>query len=450
MCGIAGAINIPEAALVVRAMLHSLQNRGQQAAGIFSLEGDTYHQHRCLGTVANDIPEEILVGLIGDQAIGHNRYATAPNSAGIENIQPIFFTVDDAPIAIAHNGNFTNTKELEAVELLGTPFLTKSDTERFLRLVLREHRSTTLEQSIIATLDKMEGTCSAILTLPGKMIAIRDSWGNRPLYWGKHEDGYVVASETCALDAVGVFDYKEVDAGSVLMFTESGVEVTIFGDTVRRHCSFEWVYFSFPTSEIFGVHTASIREAFGRRLAKEHPVEADVIAGVPDSSNCAALGFAEENKRGALNRDLIVRRHNTGRTFIMPGQAKRKRAVTDKFAFDTQIIEGKRIVLIDDSLVRGTTSRGISRSLRERGATEVHWRIAAPPVTGQCYYGINTAKRELLLAANMTNAEMCADIEADSLEFLSMEGFQSVIREHGVAPSDCCFACMNGEYFHTR
>jgi amidophosphoribosyltransferase len=448
MCGIAGALNIPDAALVVRAMLHSLQNRGQQAAGIFSLEDKTYHQHRGLGTVANDIPEEILVGLKGNQAIGHNRYATAPNSAGVENIQPIFFTVDEQPIAIAHNGNFTNTKELEAGELHGTPFLTKSDTERFLRLLLREHRTATLEQSIIATLGKMQGTCSAVLTLPGKLIAVRDSWGNRPLYWGKYQDGYVVASETCALDAIGVFDYKEVDAGTVLTFTEEGVEIEVFGDTPRRFCSFEWVYFSFPTSEIFGVHTATIREAFGRQLAREHPVKADVIAGVPDSSNCAALGYAGVNRRGVFNRDLIVRRHNTGRTFIIPGQAKRKRAVTDKFSFDTQNIEGKRIVLIDDSLVRGTTSRGISRSLRERGATEVHWRIAAPPVTGQCYYGINTAKRELLLAANLSNAEMCANIEADSLEFLSMEGFQSVISGQGVEPSDCCFACMNGEYFH--
>ncbi len=449
MCGVAGAINVTDAALVVRAMLHSLQNRGQQAAGIFSLEDTVYHQHRGLGTVANDIPEAVLMGLKGDQAIGHNRYATAPNSAGVENIQPIFFTVDNSPIAIAHNGNFTNIESLEATELLGTPFLTKSDTERFLRLMLREHRTVALEQSIIQALGKMEGTCSAVLTLPGKLVAVRDPSGNRPLYWGKYQDGYVVASETCALDAIGVFNYKEVDAGTVLTFTKDGVEVAVFGNTPRRHCSFEWVYFSFPTSEIFGVHTASIREAFGRRLALEHPVEADVIAGVPDSSNCAALGFADANKRGSLNRDLIVRRHNTGRTFILAGQAKRKRAVTDKFAFDTQNIEGKRIVLIDDSLVRGTTSRGISHSLRERGATEVHWRIAAPPVTGQCYYGINTAKRELLLAANMTNAQMCADIEADSLEFLSMEGFQSVILEHGVEPSDCCFACMNGEYFHT-
>lgn len=447
MCGIAGATNIPEAALVVRAMLHSLQNRGQQAAGIFSLDGGTYHQHRGLGTVANDIPEEILTTLTGDQSIGHNRYATAANSAGVENIQPIFFTVDEQPIAIAHNGNFTNTKELEADELHGTPFLTKSDTERFLRLILREHRTASLEDSIIVTLSKMQGTCSAVFTLPGKLIAVRDSWGNRPLYWGTYGDGYVVASETCALDAIGIFDYKEVDAGSVMTFTADGVEVRVFGENTRRFCSFEWVYFSFPTSEIFGVHTATIREAFGRKLAEEHPVEADVVAGVPDSSNCAALGFAEHN-RGAFNRDLIVRRHNTGRTFIMPGQAKRKRAVTDKFAFDTKNIEGKRIVLLDDSLVRGTTSRGISRSLRERGATEVHWRIAAPPVIGQCYYGINTAKRELLLAANMTNAEMCADIEADSLEFLSMEGFKRVIEQHGVSPSDCCFACMNNEYFH--
>lgn len=449
MCGIAGAINVPDAALVVRAMLHSLQNRGQQAAGIFSLEGNTYHQHRCLGTVANDIPETVLLSLKGNQAIGHNRYATAPNSAGVENIQPFFFTVDGQPIAIAHNGNFTNTKELEANELLGTPFLTKSDTERFLRLILREHRGASLEQSIIRTLDKMEGTCSAVITLPDKLIAVRDSWGNRPLYWGKLGDGYVVASETCALDAVGVFDFKEVDAGTVLTFSENGVEGQVFENTPRRFCSFEWVYFSFPTSEIFGVHTASIREAFGRRLAEEHPVTADVIAGVPDSSNCAALGYAERNNQGALNRDLIVRRHNTGRTFIMAGQDRRKRGVADKFAFDTQNIEGKRIVLIDDSLVRGTTSRGISRSLRERGAAEVHWRIAAPPVIGECFYGINTAKRNLLLAATMSHDEMCADIEADSLGFLSMEGFQSVIREHSVAPEDCCFACMNGEYFHT-
>ena len=448
MCGIAGAIGVDNSAHVVRIMLHALQNRGQEAAGIISINDKTAHKFHGLGTVANDIPTAALDALLGKIAVGHNRYATAKNSDGAENIQPLLMKVDGAPMVMAHNGNFTNIAQLEETALKGTPFLSSSDTERFFRLMLREFRSTELKESIDATLQKMEGSCAALLAEPTQLIAIRDSWGNRPLHWGRFQDGFVIASETCALDALGVFEHFEVKAGTMVVFTlEGAVSIEQLTEGPKRLCTFEWVYFSSPVSTVFGVDVTNIRRDFGRALALEHPVKADVIAGVPDSSVIAATGYAEASESGVLDQNIILRRHNTGRTFITPGQQKRARGVFDKFAFHTGHIKDQRIVLIDDSVVRGTTSKGITASLRERGAKEVHWRIASPPVIGPCHYGIATREGEML-AKNTTETEMAAHIGADSVRFLSMQSFQSVIRQHGVSPDDGCFACMDGKYWH--
>lgn len=447
MCGIAGAIGVENATDTIRTMLHALQNRGQQAAGIVSIDGTKKHEYRSTGTVI-EFPQEELDALVGNIAIGHNRYATAANSDGPKNMQPFLMTIRNEPIAIAHNGNFTNIPDIEETELEGTPFVSESDTERFFRLLLRTHRVDSLENSIIATLEKMLGSCSAVLALPGQLIAVRDSSGNRPLFWGRLGKGFVVASETSALDALGVFAWQEVLPGTIVTFCGDG-EIFIsgpFGNDIRHYCPFELVYFGQITSTLYGIPVTDIREEFGRELAREHPVEADVVLGIPDSGTLSAGGYGEVNASGVFEPHAIIRRHNTGRTFIKSGQAKRERGVADKFGFATDKIMGKRIVVVDDSLVRGTTSKRITEELRSRGATEVHWRIPSPPVTGPCHYGIATKAGELL-AADHTVDQMREYIGADSLQFISLERFKSVIERHGVSPSDCCFACMDGKYW---
>ena len=447
MCGIAGAIGVDNATESIRMMLHALQNRGQQSAGIVSIDDMKKHEYRSKGTVI-EFPQEELDLLVGSIAIGHNRYATAPNSDGPKNMQPFLVTIRGEPIAIAHNGNFMNMAEIEENELEGTPFVSESDTERFFRLLLRTYRADSLESSIVSTLEKMRGSCSAIIALPKRLVAVRDSSGNRPLFWGRLEKGFVVASETSALDALGVFDWQEVYPGTVVTLNDDG-EVYIsgpFGDDVRRYCPFELVYFGQITSTLYGIPVTAIREEFGRELAREHAVEADIVLGIPDSGTLSATGYGEVNVSGIFEPHAIIRRHNTGRTFIKSGQAKRERGVADKFGFATDKIAGKRVVVVDDSLVRGTTSKRITEELRSRGATEVHWRIPSPPVTGPCHYGIATKAGELL-ATDHTIAEMCKYIGADSLQFLSLGRFKAVIERYGVASSDCCFACMDGDYW---
>jgi amidophosphoribosyltransferase len=448
MCGIAGAIGVDAASAAIRTMLHALQNRGQQAAGIVSINGTKKHEHRSYGAVT-DFPQEELDRLMGNIAIGHNRYATAANSDGPKNMQPFLMTIGGEPIAIAHNGNFTNIPDIEETELKGTPFVSESDTERFFRLLLRTHRTESLENSIVATLEKMRGSCSAVLALPGRLIAVRDSSGNRPLFWGRLGNGFVVASETSGLDAVGVFTWQEVSPGTIVTFCDDG-ELYIsgpFGDDMRRYCPFELVYFGQITSTLYGIPVTNIREEFGRELAREHPVQADIILGIPDSGTLSASGYGELHTSGVFKPHAIIRRHNTGRTFIKSGQRKREQGVSEKFGFTSSEIVGKRVIVVDDSLVRGTTSRRITEELRARGASEVHWRISSPPVTGPCHYGIATRTGELL-AADHSIAEMCVDIGADSLQFLSLQGFKRVIARYGVNPDDCCFACMDGNYWH--
>lgn len=447
MCGIAGTINVPLASETIRMMLHALQNRGQEAAGIVSIDGIKKHEYRLKGTV-NEFPQEELDALVGSIAIGHNRYPTATNSDGPKNMQPFLMTVDNEPIAIAHNGNFTNIPTLKAQDLTGVPFVSESDTEVFFRLLLRAWRKDLLEKSIIDTLAKMQGSCTAIITLPGRLVAIRDSTGNRPLVWGRCGDGYAIASESSALDAIGVLQWQEVKPGTMVSFTTDGSVITSkeFGDGKLRLCPFEWVYFAQITSNIFGIPVSDIREAFGRELAKEDVLEADLVLGIPDSGTLSATGYGEASSTGTFAPHAIMRRHNTGRTFIKSGQAKRERGVADKFGFATDKIAGKRVVVVDDSLVRGTTSRKITEELRARGATQVHWRIPSPPVIGPCHYGIATKTGELL-AADHTVDQMREYIDADSLEFLSLDRFKEVIERHGVSASDCCFACMDGNYW---
>jgi amidophosphoribosyltransferase len=446
MCGVVGTFNVPHASFVVRSALHALQNRGRDGVGIGTLNGNRLVVKKFAGSVASNFTEEVCAHLPGDIAIGHTRYATAPNSADDSNIQPLHYEINGRPVAIAHNGNFTNAKDIERSVLVRTPFATHSDTERFLRLIFREYRSKSFIQAIKTALAQMKGSCSAILTRPGQLIAVRDPSGNRPLYYGKKDGGYVVASETCALDAVDVLDWKEVPPGSIISFTRNGMKSYALEPAPLRLCTFEWVYFAFPNSTIFGVSVDKLRWELGRALAREHPTSTNLIIGVPDSSIEMANGFAHVSQK-RVNHGVIVRRHDTGRTFILPGQRARKKAVSEKFSFDPLRIKGKSVTVIDDSLVRGTTSRGISQAFRARGATAVHWRIASPTIVDSCRYGINTNKRRLLLAATHDLEGMRQEIDADSLQFLSLEHFKHTIEGEGVPAQDCCFACMDRQHW---
>ncbi len=448
MCGIVGVYNIPDASQILRKMLHALQNRGTDATGIITLTGYEQFDFRSPKKSSDCLTQDVLQRLEGTIGIGHNRYATASNSASEKNIQPLSLLVAGEPISIAHNGNFTNCAELEETVLKGTPFFSQSDTERFFRLILKHYREMDFVESISLALQNMKGSCSAVITRPNELIAVRDSWGNRPLYWGRLHNGYVVASESCALDDIGVYDFQEIPPGTLISFSPQGIQHLALPETEKRICSFEWLYFAFPSSTVSGIQVAEFRRSLGCALNQEHGIQTDLIVAVPDSSTLIGEGYAREKSWGAYDPSIITRKHDTGRTFIKSGEAARRKAVEDKFSFRTDLIRGKSITVIDDSVVRSTTSRGITQSLRDRGATAVHWRIASPPIPGACYYGINTPKREDLIAARSNNREMCREIGADSIEFLSLERFKQTIDAHGVDSKNCCFACMDLQYWH--
>lgn len=448
MCGIAGAIGVENASSVVRTMLHRLQHRGQEAVGIVSIHENKAHKLHVLGKTVISISDTELANLPGNIAVGHNRYATTGNSRQVESIQPFVMTLEKSPMVMAHNGNFTNITNLEATELSGTPFSSDSDTERFFRLMMREERSgNAVEDNIIATLQKMKGSCSALHAQPGHLIAIRDSTGNRPLYWALYKEGFVVASETCAFQALGIQAFHEVPIGTIVTMHLNGqAALKKFGRDDPHKCFFEPTYLASPGSEVYGIDVAEFRVACGQALALEHPVHnADYIVGIPDSSSVYATGYAEKNTAGRLRSYTIMRNHST-RSFIEGDKASQLRTVDRKFTFHPASIKGKVLVLIDDSIVRGTTSQALTESLRAFGAKEIHWRIGSPPVTGPCHYGIATKTGELL-ATKMDNQEMAKFIGADSLEFLSMAGLKKVIAEQGASPKDFCFACIDGKYW---
>lgn len=450
MCGIVGVYNQPDAAELLRSLLHGLQNRGQEAVGVVTLENAERHVHREEGRVTDSLTPTILDSLEGNSGIGHVRYSTVAGSQNRDNVQPLTFdSVNGQPVAIAHNGNFTNCAALEATDLSGTPFVSRSDTERFFRLILKRWRESDLLPAIAEALERMEGACSAVFLRPHELVAIRDARGVRPLYWAKRGDGYVVASETCALDDISVFAYQEIPPGTIMSFSPAGIHTITLAPKPLKLCSFEWVYFAFPTSTISGISVPAFRHQLGVALAKEYPINADVVCAVPDSSNLIARGYAATHQSIIYDPGLIIRKHNTGRTFTAPGQAARKKAVADKFSFQTDCIRGRRVLLIDDSLVRGTTSKGVVQKIRERGAAEVHMLIGSPPVIGACHYGINTPHDHELMAAQMDIPSIARTIGLDSINFLSMERFQDVISRAGVPAANCCFACMDRQYWHS-
>jgi amidophosphoribosyltransferase len=440
-CGVFGIFGHPEAAKLTYLGLHALQHRGQESAGIVSSDGKKLHSHRGLGLVADVFTRDALETLPGPRSIGHVRYSTF-GGAGLKNAQP--FSVDYArgSLAIAHNGNLVNGAELRAeLEEQGSIFQSTSDTEVIVHLVARSTKDS-LPARVEDALREVKGAYSLLFLSEGMLIAARDPYGFRPLTLGHVDGADVFASETCALDLIGAEYERDIAPGEIYVRTEREVRShTLEVHPTQAQCIFELVYFARPDSVIFGRNVYEVRKALGKQLAREHPVSADIVVPVPDSGTAAALGFAEESK---VPFELaLIRSHYVGRTFIEPSQAIRHFGVKLKLGRVKGSVAGKRVVLVDDSLVRGTTSKKIVKMIRDAGAREVHLRISSPPTTHPCYYGIDTPTREELIAATQDIAAIERFIECDSLAYLSLEGLHSAARG---GATEFCNACFSGEY----
>ncbi len=478
-CGVFGILSHPDSANLVYLGLYALQHRGQESAGIASLSHGTcgietnigatssadadghrlaastqpqIHVEKEMGYVADIFTQERLARLPGDTAIGHVRYSTAGGSL-LCNAQPLVASTSKGPVGVAHNGNLVNGNSVRAeLEQKGAIFNTISDTEVLLHLIARSS-APDVENAFVDALGQVRGAYSIVALTPGRILAARDPNGFRPLVIGKLDGCLVVSSETCAFDLIGAELIREVAPGEVVALEhEPGTSSQQRIRTLRQthgtreaRCIFEHVYFARPDSIVFGRNVAATRKKFGAQLAKEHPVEADIVVPVPDSGIFAALGYSLES--GIPFENGLVRNHYVGRTFIEPKQAIRHFGVKVKLNPVREIITGKRVVLVDDSIVRGTTSKKIVRMLKQAGATEVHMRISSPPTTGPCYYGIDTPKRQELIASTQSVEDIRSYIEADSLGYLSAAGMLDAVSDGSDNPArSYCTACFTGEY----
>ncbi len=446
-CGVFGMFGNPDAAAHAALGLHALQHRGQEAAGIVSWDSTQFHSHRALGLVGDNFNDpSVMEQLKGSIAIGHNRYSTS-GAPALRNVQPLFAEFHFGGLALAHNGNLTNAMTLKR-DLIrrGSIFQSTSDTEVIIHL-LALSKASTIEDRLTDALTQIEGAYSLVVLSPEKLIGVRDPLGIRPLVLGRLREAYVLASETCALDIIGAEYVRDIEAGEMVIITAEGLVSTHpFPPRQKRFCIFEYVYFARPDSVAEGVNVYASRKRIGGELARESHIEADLVVPVPDSGVPAALGYAETS--GIAFDYGIIRNHYVGRTFIEPTQNVRNLGVKLKHNANTSIVRGKRIVLVDDSIVRGTTSKKIVTMMREAGAAEVHMRIASPPTTHSCYYGVDTPERSQLLAANYSVSEMAKLIGVDSLAFLSMDGLYRAVGEKdrdGDAPQ-FCDACFSGDY----
>ena len=446
-CGIFGIWGTQSAAAMVALGLHALQHRGQEAAGITSFDGKQFHTHRAMGHVAGNFDrDEVIRALPGEIACGHVRYSTTGETA-LRNVQPLFAELSSGGFAIAHNGNLSNAMKLRR-ELVrrGSIFQSTSDTEAIIHLVATSSYRTLLDRFIDA-LKQIEGAYSLIVMTPEGMIACRDPLGIRPLVMGRVGDAYIFASETVALDVVGATFLRHVEPGELVIVSDQGLRsIRPFAPVRPRPCIFEHVYFSRPDSIVDGSSVYSVRKKIGAQLAIEASVDADYVIPVPDSGTPAAIGYAQQS--GIPFELGIIRSHYVGRTFIQPGDQVRHLGVKLKHNANKALIDGQRIVLIDDSIVRGTTSVKIIQMMRDAGAREVHLRIASPPTRHSCFYGVDTPERAKLLAAQMNIAEMAAYIGADSLAFVSINGLYKALGEADRDPRQpsYCDACFTGDY----
>jgi amidophosphoribosyltransferase len=445
-CGVFALYGHPEAANLVYLGLYALQHRGQESAGIAVSDGRKVHSVRKMGHVAEIFTPDVLNQLPGHLAIGHTRYSTAGDTT-LVNAQPLSVACGKGQVAVAHNGNLTNAIELRRLlEEDGSIFQSTSDTEVVLHLVARS-RERTLEGALRDGLLQIEGAFSLVFLAEHRIIVARDPHGFRPLAMGRLdlENGktaIVFASETCAFDLIGATYTGDVEPGEMVIVGPDGLTREYYTrPEAPAHCSFEHVYFSRPDSIVFGKAVAESRERMGRLLANEHPVEADVIVPVPDSGVAAAIGYASES--GIPYRQALIRNHYVGRTFIEPSQAIRDFGVKLKLNPVRHLLEGKRVILVDDSIVRGTTSRKIVRMVRSAGAREVHVRISCPPTISPCYYGVDTPSLRELIAANQDIEQIREYVEADSLAYLSLDSLREAIRD---SEKHFCYACYTGHY----
>ncbi len=440
-CGVFGIFGHPEAANLTYLGLYALQHRGQESAGIAASDGVDVRISKSMGYVADAFSEKTLERLPGRIAIGHVRYSTAGDSK-VDNAQPILINCTHGQVAIGHNGNIVNATELKD-ELVrrGSIFQTSTDTEVILHLYARS-RAAGSDEALVEAISQVQGAFSLVLITKDRMIAVRDAHGFRPLALGRLGDAVIACSETCALDLIGATYLRDVEPGEMVVVSASGVKsFKPFPPAPSAQCIFEHVYFARPDSYVFGESVNEVRTNLGRLLAREQPVEADVIVPVPDSGVCAAIGFAEES--GIPMRVGLIRNHYVGRTFIEPQQSIRHFGVRVKLNPVRSILEGRRVVLVDDSIVRGTTSRKIVKMVRAAGATEVHMRISCPPTISPCFYGVDTPRRSELIAATHTLEEIRKYIEADSVGYLSLEGLLSSV---GRRRASYCTSCYTAQY----
>lgn len=438
-CGVAGVYGDEDAANLVYLCLYSLQHRGQEGAGIAAFDGVSIHCEKGLGLVSDIFTEGIIEKLPGNFAIGHNRYSTAGANL-LKNTQPIVAEINKGQIALAHNGNIVNAYEIrDKLVSEGSIFTSTSDSEIIIQLIAKSKRSSIVD-AIVDSLKILKGAYSLIFMTEKSMIGVRDPFGIRPLLLGKIRTGYVLVSESCALDLIEAEFIREIEPGEMIIIGEHGIDsLKPFDKCVPRPCIFEYIYFARPDSTIFGNFVYDIRKKLGEKLAEENPVEADIVIPVPDSGVVATLGYSE--KSGIPFELGLIRNHYVGRTFIEPTQSIRHFGVKVKLNPVKSVIKDKRVVVVDDSIVRGTTSRKIVKMLREAGAKEIHFRVSSPPSKFPCFYGIDTPTRKELIASTHDIEEIRKYITADSLGYLSLQGLASC-----VGHMNYCDACFSGDY----
>ncbi|MFB3883979.1 MAG: amidophosphoribosyltransferase [Thermodesulfobacteriota bacterium] len=441
MCGIFGIFNHPEASNHTYLGLYALQHRGQESAGIVSSDGKQLNYHRQMGLVSEVFTRDILKKLHGKNSIGHVRYSTA-GSSELKNAQPFVVDYAKGSIAIAHNGNLTNAFLIRSeLESKGSIFQSNMDTEVIVHLIARAKEKTVIQRTIHA-LSQVAGAYSLLFLTEKEMIAARDPFGFRPLVLGQLKDAPVVASETCAFDLIGAKMIREVEPGEVLLINSDGIQsFKPFPAKQHHQCIFEFIYFARPDSFVFNRNVYQVRKSLGSQLAKESPAEVDMVVPIPDSGVPATLGYAAESK---IPLELgMIRNHYVGRTFIEPQQSIRHFGVKIKLNPVKGLMERKRIVTVDDSIVRATTSRKINRMFRNAGAREIHVRISSPPITHPCFFGIDTPKRSELIASSHTLKEIQRYINATSLNYLSLEGLKECMED---GAEQFCYACFGGDY----
>lgn len=441
-CGIFGIVGNPHASELTYLGLYALQHRGQESAGIVTSDEGRIHLLKGMGQVGDVFPDKgKLADLSGSIAVGHTRYSTT-GASSIINIQPFLITNRRSTLAIAHNGNLTNALELrQKLDANGSIFQTTSDTEIILHLTALSKKENRIER-ICDALTQVTGAYSLAILTEDSVIVARDPQGFRPLALGRFGDAWVVASETCAFDIIGATYTRDVELGEVLEIKTDGLHSSFPHKNIKpAACIFEYIYFSRPDSKIFGENVDKVRRRLGRLLAREHPVEADIVIGIPDSANTATLGYAEES--GIRFEIGLIRNHYVGRTFIDPKQAVRDLDVRLKFNTVKGVLEGRRVIVVDDSIVRGTTARKLVKIIREAGATEIHMRISSPPIISPCFFGIDMPTTKELIGANMTVSEIEEFLGADSVRYLSLEGMLAM---QSLPDTSFCHGCFSRKY----